>query len=108
MIMDEKIGFVDVAALEEVTVFLPKRVFLGGHEIALFSVDGEIYATDNICTHAYASLADGFVDGDTVECPLHEACFDIRTGKALTAPATVDLRTYPVQVVDGRILVCLS
>lgn len=97
--------FVDVAAVDEVSAFLPRRVAVGDRDIALFNVDGEIFATDNICTHAYASLADGFVEGDTVECPLHEACFNIRTGKALKAPATVDLRTYPVRVTEGRVLV---
>jgi naphthalene 1,2-dioxygenase ferredoxin component len=97
------VNFYSVADMSEVTPDIPKRVVVDGHEIALFNVDGEIYATDNICSHAYASLADGFVDGDIVECPLHEACFNIRTGKVLSEPATVDIKTYPVRIVDGRI-----
>jgi len=100
-----EIEFHDVANIEDVTPQFPKRIMIDGHEIALFNVEGEIFATDNICSHAYASLADGFVTGDVVECPLHEACFNIRTGKVLSAPATVDIRTYPVQIADGRISV---
>lgn len=97
------VNFHDVADISDVTPAFPKRVAVQGHEIALFNVDGEIFATDNICSHAYASLADGFVTDDVVECPLHEACFNIRTGKALKEPATVDIKTYPVQLSDGRI-----
>jgi phenylpropionate dioxygenase-like ring-hydroxylating dioxygenase large terminal subunit len=72
-------------------------------EIALFRLGNEVHATSGICTHALALLADGFVEaGDgTVECPLHQALFDIRTGKALCAPATEDLTVYPVKL-DGR------
>ena len=53
-----------------------------------------------MCTHAYASLADGYIEGDIIECPLHGGCFEIKTGKVASAPATEDLRTYPVQ--SGR------
>ncbi len=76
-------------------------------DIALFRLGDEVRATSGICTHALALLADGFVEsGDgTVECPLHQALFDIRTGKALCAPATEDLAVYPVRLEGGDILV---
>jgi nitrite reductase/ring-hydroxylating ferredoxin subunit len=76
-----------------------------GRRIALCNVDGEFFAIDDVCTHAYASLADGYIEGDQVECPLHGACFDIRTGKVKSAPASVDLKTYPVKVEGDRIKV---
>ncbi len=65
-----------------------------GREIALYGVDGEIYATDNICTHGNARLCDGFVEGYEVECPLHQAKFDVRSGNATCGPASERLRTY--------------
>jgi naphthalene 1,2-dioxygenase system ferredoxin subunit len=79
-----------------------------GRSIALYDVDGNIFATDNICTHAYARLSDGWLDGELIECPLHAARFDVRTGKVLDPPATVDLKTYPVRVVDDEIQVKLD
>src|SRR5215469_9064408 len=79
-----------------------------GHSIALYDVDGSIFATDNICTHAYARLSDGWLDGELIECPLHAARFDIRTGKVLDPPATEDLRTYPVRLVGDEIQVKLD
>ncbi len=52
-----------------------KGIELGDLQIAIYNVEGEIYATDNICTHAFALLTDGFLDGDVIECPLHGGCF---------------------------------
>ena len=83
-------------------------VDIGGRSVALYEVDGEIFATDNICTHAYARLSDGWLDGDLIECPLHAARFEIRTGKVLDPPATEDLKTYPVRLIDDEIQVKLE
>jgi apoptosis-inducing factor 3 len=70
--------------------------------IALFRLGNEVHATSGTCTHQFALLADGFVEAadGSIECPLHQALFDIRSGKALCAPATEDLKVYPVRV-DG-------
>jgi nitrite reductase/ring-hydroxylating ferredoxin subunit len=78
-------------------------VVVGGRSIAIYDSDGQLFATDNICTHAYACLSDGWLDGETIECPLHAARFDIRTGKVLDPPATEDLKIYPVRAVDDEI-----
>ena len=99
------IEFVKVAKVSDVPEDEPLKVKAGELQIALFKVDGAFYATEEICTHAQASLAEGYVDGDQVECPLHGACFSIKTGKALSAPATVDLCTYPVRVENDDILI---
>ena len=77
----------------------------GRKEIAIYNLDGQFYATDDICTHAYASLADGYVEGELIECPLHGGCFDIKTGKAMTPPVTEDLKTYEVKIDGEQILV---
>jgi 3-phenylpropionate/trans-cinnamate dioxygenase ferredoxin component len=73
--------------------------------IAVFNVDGEFYATDDTCTHEESSLADGYIDGDQVECSFHFAKFCIRTGEALSFPATRSLATFPVIVEGGDLFV---
>ena len=78
-------------------------VEVAGRSIALYAADDGIFATDNICTHAYACLSDGWLDGEVIECPLHAARFDIRTGKVLDPPATEDLKTYPARMVGDEI-----
>jgi nitrite reductase/ring-hydroxylating ferredoxin subunit len=76
---------------------------IGGVSLVVYNVDGAFFATDNICTHAYALLSDGWLDGDIIECPLHGGQFNVRTGKALGDPVTCDLRRFPTRVSDGRI-----
>jgi 3-phenylpropionate/trans-cinnamate dioxygenase ferredoxin subunit len=74
--------------------------------VAVFHTeDGGLYAVDDTCTHQDASLADGWLEGCTVECPLHASCFDLRTGRPSGPPATKPIRTYPVVVEDGVIRV---
>jgi nitrite reductase/ring-hydroxylating ferredoxin subunit len=73
--------------------------------VAVFNVDGEFYCTDDTCTHAESSLADGYIDGDIVECAFHFAKFSIKEGTALTAPAFEPLKTYEVRVTDGEVFV---
>jgi 3-phenylpropionate/trans-cinnamate dioxygenase ferredoxin subunit len=70
--------------------------------IAVFNVAGTFYAISDTCTHAEASLSEGQVEGKIVECPLHGATFDLRTGEALTPPAVEPVQTFPVVVqADG-------
>ena len=101
-------GWVRVASRGELKEGDILEVEVGARSIALYNADGIIFATDNICTHAYARLSDGWLDGEVIECPLHAARFDIRTGKVLDPPATEDLKTYPVRVVEGEIEVKLN
>ena len=96
-------GWVRAAARSDLTEGEVIGVEVAGRSIALYDTDGNFFATDNICTHAYACLSDGWLDGEVIECPLHAARFDIRTGKVLDPPATEDLKTYPVRVVDDEI-----
>lgn len=77
----------------------------GETPIALYNVDGEILATHNICTHAYACLSDGYLEDGKIECPLHQALFDIRTGAVVCGPAPQPLAVYPVRVEDGQVFV---
>jgi len=83
-------------------------VIVAGREIALYEMEGEIYATDDICTHAYAKLSDGWMEKGEIECPLHAGRFDIKTGKATAPPCVDDLQTYPVRVDGDEIQVKLD
>jgi 3-phenylpropionate/trans-cinnamate dioxygenase ferredoxin subunit len=75
--------------------------------VAVFRLEDGFYATDDTCTHAQSSLAEGYIEDGTVECEFHFAKFDIRTGKALTPPAVIPLATYPVATRDGIVYVDL-
>jgi naphthalene 1,2-dioxygenase ferredoxin component len=103
-----KAGWVRVAGRGDLAGGEVIGVEAGGRSIAVYDCDGELFATDNICTHAYACLSDGWLDGTTIECPLHAARFDVRTGRVLDPPATEDLKTYPVRLVDDDIEVKLD
>ena len=95
----------DVAAVDEVEEDDVVQVTAGGSELALYRVGGEFYATDDCCTHEAASLSEGYLQDDTIECPRHQAVFHIPTGDAMSPPATEKLRTYPVRVDGDRVLV---
>lgn len=91
----------DVAPAESFEPDAPKVVTVGDARIAVFRLDDGFYAISDICTHEYALLSDGFCEDGKVECPLHQACFDIRTGKALDEPAEIDVETFPTRVLNG-------
>lgn len=76
--------------------------------LAIYDVNGEIFATDNICSHGNARLCDGFLEGHEIECPHHQGRFDIRDGKALCAPLTENISTYPVKIENGRVFIVLD
>lgn len=81
----------------------------GGLELAVIRAEsGEVYVIDNICTHGQALLSDGFLDGTSIECPLHGGCFDVVTGKGLCAPIEKDIGTYKVRSSDGKIQILLD
>lgn len=106
--MEERAGRWHVVLKEsEVSDDDPVSCRIDGVEIAIYRVEGEYFATSNICTHAQALLSDGFLEGYLIECPIHNACFDIRTGKAMTSPAEIDLDTFPTRVNGGTIEVLI-
>ena len=71
--------------------------------VCLVNLDGEYFALCDVCTHEEASLSDGEIYGDELECPLHGGAFDIRTGAPASMPVVVPTETYAVRVVDGDI-----
>jgi naphthalene 1,2-dioxygenase system ferredoxin subunit len=99
--------WVSVANLDQVPAGSTLGVQAGDLDLVLCNVDGAIHCIDNVCTHAYALLSDGWLEGTEIECPLHGGRFDVKTGKALCAPVTVDLIVYPTRTVDGRIAIAI-
>jgi nitrite reductase/ring-hydroxylating ferredoxin subunit len=98
--------WVRVASVSEVEEGQCKGIRVGEKEVALYHLPGgEFCATENVCSHEYALLTDGWMEGDCIECPLHAAQFDIRTGKALSAPADQDIAVYPVKAEGDELLV---
>ena len=73
--------------------------------IAVFNADGVLYAIDDTCSHQDASLSEGWLEGCFVECPLHAASFDLRTGDPTCLPAKRRVKTHPVVVEDGVVYV---
>ena len=96
--------WIQVADLSQIRQDRTRLCEVGQQKVALYNIGGKIYATDDICTHGQASLADGYIEGDEIVCPLHDGRFCIPTGKATGAPCTVDIKTYSVKVVEGAIM----
>ena len=97
----ERLVVADLAALPAGEVL---TVHPAGHgPISIFHTDDGLFAIDDTCTHQDASLADGWVEDCTVECPLHESCFDLRTGAVSGPPAKVGVRTHRVGVVEDQV-----
>ena len=97
--------FAKVASLTELPVGGRKLVEIDGVRIAIFNLDGELHAIEDVCTHDGGDLAGGTLDGDQIICPRHGARFCVRTGEALTAPAYESTAKFPVRVENGEIQV---
>lgn len=83
------------------------RVVVGDEAVCLYNLDGKICATQDKCPHGNASLADGYLENGTIECPLHQGVFDIETGKPLCPPVTIPIKVYDIKVEDESILICV-
>ncbi|MFW6074354.1 MAG: non-heme iron oxygenase ferredoxin subunit [Chloroflexota bacterium] len=98
--------FKTVARVDELKPGEMRLVRIGRQRIGLYNVEGEFFATDDTCSHEEASLTEGELFGDIVECPLHGAAFNVRTGEVEAFPAVVGIATFPVRVVDDEVQVC--
>jgi 3-phenylpropionate/trans-cinnamate dioxygenase ferredoxin component len=101
-------GWVRACAADEIE---PEDVMRFDHDGRTFAIyrspEDTFHATDGLCTHERAHLADGLVMGEMIECPKHNGRFDYKTGEVKRRPACIDLATYPVKVVDGDVLIAL-
>jgi 3-phenylpropionate/trans-cinnamate dioxygenase ferredoxin subunit len=99
---------VEITALDKLPRDRGVRVTIGDHRIAMFRIQDDVYAIGDRCSHAEASLSEGEVWGDTVECPRHGSEFDLKTGDALSLPATQPVPVYPVSIEDGTVFLELE
>jgi 3-phenylpropionate/trans-cinnamate dioxygenase ferredoxin subunit len=97
--------WIHVADISDIKPGEGLRVELDEEPIAVWNIDGAFYATADTCTHEEASLTEGDLWGEVVECYLHGAQFDVRTGDVLSLPAVLPLATYPVKVEGEKIYV---
>ncbi len=96
------------ASVDEIDPDEPLGVKVNGKAICLYSVDGAIYATADECTHAFARLSSGFLDGCHILCPIHQGRFDVTTGAPVDGPVEDPLETFRVEVRDGEVFVALG
>lgn len=99
-------SFISLCSLADVaTGSIGSAELPDGRRVAIYLVEGKAYATQNQCTHGNSSLADeGCLEGHIVECGMHLGTFDVRTGEAVGPPCTKALRTYPVEIRDGHVV----
>jgi 3-phenylpropionate/trans-cinnamate dioxygenase ferredoxin subunit len=102
-VSDAPAGWVRVCATDELLPGEYRVVYDGDTPIAVFNLDGDLYAIEDLCTHDGGELTGGIVEGHEVECPRHGARFDIRTGVALTPPAYEPTPKFPVKVEGGAV-----
>lgn len=76
--------------------------------IAVYNLGGELFATDDTCTHGNASLSEGEIEEGEIYCPFHDGAFDIRTGQATGAPCSVPVQTYQLRVDDNSVFLLLD
>ena len=98
-------NWVDAMSADELPTDDVTARTVAGRDLAFYGVEGEVFATDNLCTHGNARLCDGFLLGHEIECPIHQGRFDVRDGRPTCEPVTEPVRTYPVRIERGRVFV---
>jgi 3-phenylpropionate/trans-cinnamate dioxygenase ferredoxin subunit len=101
-------GFVRACALSELEPETPLRVVLGEVPVSVVLAEGEVFAINDICSHANVSLSEGEVEDCSIECWLHGSSFDLRTGKPNALPATRPVPVYPVHVEGDEVFVSVT
>ena len=87
-----------ICPLKALAVNSIQKFEVDGHPVAIYNIDGIVYATDDTCTHGMSSLSKGELDGDVVECSLHFGAFHVPSGKAVGLPCSIALKTYRTEV----------
>ncbi len=98
-------GFVKVAQVSEIKPGEMIAVEVDNEQVLLANVNGSIHAVDDVCSHAYATLSEGELSGEEVECPLHGGTFNVTTGDVLGPPADESVRVYRVQIEGDRVYI---
>lgn len=100
--------YVAVAREDDVPEGQVRLYEVGDRSLVICRVKGQCYAVENFCTHDGGPLGEGVLDGYAIECPRHQALFDVRTGEVLRLPASAPIQSFPVRVENGDILVELE
>jgi nitrite reductase/ring-hydroxylating ferredoxin subunit len=98
-------GFVGVASTADIPDGTMRCVAVDRARVVIAHVGGRFHAFSDICGHRNAPLSRGRLTGHIVECPLHFAQFDVRTGRLIDGPVSADIRTYEVRVDGDSVLV---
>jgi biphenyl 2,3-dioxygenase ferredoxin component len=100
-------GKIELCTVGEVAPGGALKVERGDLTLAVFNVDGELYVTDDACTHGPGSLSEGYIEGDVVECNFHNGQFNIKTGEVVAPPCMIPIKTYRTVVEDGKVFIVL-
>lgn len=100
--------WIDVGATDEIAPQTVREIDYEDTSIAVVNLGGTFHAIENLCTHDYELLSGGTIEGEEIVCPRHGARFCIRTGAVTAPPAYEELATFPVEVRDGRVRVCVD
>ena len=95
--------YIEIAPADQIPSGERLFVEVGGKSIVLFNLAGKLFAIGDVCSHDNGPVGDGEIEENEIICPRHGARFDIRTGKATSLPAMVDVPAYPVRVVEGMV-----
>ena len=102
------VNFVPVPDAERLRNQETLRVEIDGQVMTIAKIDNQLFAFQEFCTHRFGPLSEGGFDGFNVQCPWHNSCFDVRTGKVTNGPAKVDLKTFKMETRDGKVGVLLT
>src|SRR5216684_4634429 len=103
--MNSTSNLLPVCNVSDIPAGQVKRIEVSSLALAIFNVDGQFYVTDDACTHGPGLLSEGFIDGDVVECNFHNGAFHIPTGKPVSPPCVIPLRTFSVTIVDNQVCI---
>jgi uncharacterized membrane protein/nitrite reductase/ring-hydroxylating ferredoxin subunit len=99
--------FVPIMAAQQLRERETLRVEIGGQVMAIAKIDNQLFAFQEFCTHRFGPLSEGKFEGFNVQCPWHNSCFDVRTGKVTKGPAKVDLKIFKVEMREGKVGILL-
>ena len=103
-----KSGFVPVPQAEQLRDQETFRAEIDGCVLTIVRIGKALFAFQEFCTHRFGPLSEGAFDGFNVQCPWHNSCFDVRTGKVTNGPAKVDLKTFKLEMRDGKVGVLMT
>src|SRR4051794_4627715 len=96
---------IDLCSTADVAPGSTLRIETDDPTLAVYNVDGAFYVTDDQCTHGPGSLSEGYLEDDVIECNFHNGQFNVRTGEVVSPPCMVPIKTYKVEVENGRVLI---